>query len=109
MKRDSKALSGARPRVLAVQARPVIAIGEPRSIPRLLVLALLEAGRYRDLYVLLEEYWRHDPENLELARSLLVLERYFQWQALTEPPGAHTVTDERSGGLAGEERTGTTS
>ena len=65
-----------------VAARPVITVGVPREVPRLLVLALLEAGRPRDLYALLEEYWRQDPTNLELARSLLVLERYFQWEAL---------------------------
>lgn len=105
--RESKPLSGTRPRVSPVLARPVIAVGVPRSIPRMLVVALLEAGRHRDLYALLEEYWRHDPENLELARSLLVLERYFQWEALARGQGA-TPADDPASGEGGAHASGAT-
>lgn len=101
MDRSPKPLSGRRRRVSPVLVRPVITVGVPRSIPRLLVVALLETGRYRYLYALLEEYWRHDPDNLELARSLLVLERYFQWEALKGTDAPTEEPEERAPARAG--------
>lgn len=66
-----------------VETRAVLTIGDEANpqINRRLVLRLLEAGQFRDLYLLLTQARRSRPYDLELLRSLRVLEWYFDKKA----------------------------
>lgn len=55
-----------------------VANPEPAAVSRALAVRLLEARRYRDLYLLLLEQRRHHPDDVELMRSVRVLEWYFE-------------------------------
>ncbi len=44
---------------------------------RAVVLWMLEAGRFQELYMLLLDQRRHHPHDMELMRSVRVLEWYF--------------------------------
>ncbi|MEM9071984.1 MAG: hypothetical protein AAGE52_25990 [Myxococcota bacterium] len=78
MSRDSKPVSGVCKRVSAVHTSPVVCVGEDAPISRSFVLYLLQQKQYRFLYSLIESHWNRSPDDLELARSLFVLEQHFK-------------------------------
>lgn len=68
-----------RSRKESVSTRAVLNIGDDETphVSRPLVLRLLEAGQFRDLYFVLSQARRNRPYDLELLRSLRALEWYF--------------------------------
>lgn len=75
---------------MTVRTHAILQVSNPRpaAMSRGLAVRLLDAGRYRDLYLLLLEQRRHHPNDLELMRSVRVLEWYFEKKQARLNPAA---------------------
>ena len=88
--RKSTGTGSAKLRYMTVRTHAILRVANPSpaEVSRGLAIRLLEAGQYRDLYLLLLEQRRHHPNDLELMRSVRVLEWYFDRKKARHNPAA---------------------